>query len=86
MKVRANYNWRKHGILDAELKRVREDGEIFEVHSQKRLKVLLGDNIWDKVLVDVIEETKKTDDKIDKAIQTSKPRKTTINKAEQDEV
>lgn len=66
MKVKATEEYKKRKVIDNELKRIPEPGEIFEV-SEERFKVLNGKNNYKAVFVEEIETAKK-ELKVEKAV------------------
>ncbi len=66
MKVKATEEYKKRKVIDNELNRIPEVGEIFEV-SEERFKVLNGKNNYKAVFVEEIETAKKQP-KVEKAV------------------
>lgn len=69
MKVRATNKYEKLNVQDKELKRILKAGEEFEV-SEERYKVLTGNNKYNEVFVEKVEEVEmaKKDVKTEKAV------------------
>lgn len=58
MKVKALDTYKKLNVIDKELQRIPEDGEVFEV-TEERAKVLLGDNAYKVAFVKKVTTKKK---------------------------
>lgn len=57
MKVKATKAYKELQVLDTELWRIPEEGEIFEV-SEERAKILMGDNAYKTAFVELVEKIK----------------------------
>lgn len=66
MKVKATAEYKNRKVIDNELKRIPEAGEIFEV-SEARFKILNGKNDYKAIFVEKIETAKK-EPKVEKAV------------------
>ena len=63
MKVKALDTYKRLNIRDAELDKIPEAGEIFEI-TKERFKVLTIDNMYNEVFVEKVEESEKAIKKV----------------------
>ena len=67
MKVKATAEYKNRKVIDSELNRIPEAGEIFEV-SEERYKVLTKSNKYGVKFVELAEQVKENGKKIAKAV------------------
>lgn len=74
MKVRALKTYKEKNIQDSELKRIPEEGEIFEVE-EERAKKLLGDNPFKVAFIELLDKPKEKEVVIEEATLPKKEEK-----------